>query len=79
LKIVLVLIVVLANPPNFSSVYPLALLLQSFFAYVGSNSMLFPGLPISDVLSAIGPGEGALPLALVIQKLSLVLLTIFPG
>ena len=79
MKIFLVLVVVLADQPYFSSVYPLALLGDSVLADVSSDAVLFPGLPLSDVLPAVRPNEGSLALALVVKKLSLVLFTVSPS
>ena len=70
---------VFANPPYLSSILPLALLLNTFFAYVHSNAVLLALLPLSNVLAAISPDEGALAFTLVINKVTLVLLPVLPG
>ena len=40
--------------------------------------MLLAGLPLTDVLAAVGPDERALALSLIINELSCVHLSIFP-
>lgn len=67
-----------ANPFDLAAVLPLALLLDSVFADVGSNSVLLSSLPLADVLAAVSPDEGAVSFALVVDEVTLVALSIFP-
>lgn len=79
LKIVLVLIIMVIEPSNFPTIKPFTLLRNAVFANVCSHTMLLSRLPLAYVFSAICPNESTVAFTFIIQKLTLVLLSISPG
>jgi hypothetical protein len=75
----IVVLFFVSEPPLFAAVNPLALTLNAIFADVGSNSVLLTSLPITDVLSAVGPDKRALTFAFVVNKVTLVFLSVSPS
>jgi hypothetical protein len=74
-----VILFVVSKPPLFATVYPLALTLDAILADVSANSVLLTSLPVTDVLSAIGPDKRALAFAFVVYKVTLVFLSVSPS
>jgi hypothetical protein len=74
-----VILFFVSKPPLFAAVHPLALTLDAILADVGANSVLLTSLPVTDVLSAIGPDKRALAFAFVVYKVTLVFLSISPS
>jgi hypothetical protein len=74
-----VILFVVSKPPLFAAGHPLALTLDAILADVGANSVLLTSLPVTDVLSAIGPDKRALAFAFVVYKVTLVFLSVSPS
>ena len=73
-----VVTLVIADPSNFAAILPLTLLLDTLLTDVRANAVLFAGLPCSDVFAAIGPDEGSVALALIVDELAAVHLAVLP-
>ena len=75
---VIVFVFTFTKPFLFAPVNPLALSLLSVFADVRADTVLFACLPLSDVLSAIGPDEGTLAFSFVVDEVSLIFFAVPP-
>lgn len=67
------------EPSDLLAALPFSISSVSFLGYVSPLAMLLSTLPVTDVLSSIGPSESALALSLVISEFTFIALAIFPG